>query len=184
MNKISFVWAEDEAGWIGKKGQLPWHLPVDLRHFKQVTMHHPVVMGANTFRSIGRSLPGRDNIIVTHKELNDQRVMVVNSIEKLQQLLSQHYQDQEICIIGGAGLFRQTLSLVNVLHRTVIEGDHDGDVKMIPINYAHWHLVNQKAVPATEPHTPNCYFEDWVLNEKERRKIDKSGTDQHKDMPN
>ena len=62
--KISFVWAEDEAGWIGKNGQLPWHLPADLKHFKTVTDHHPIVMGARTFASIGRPLPNRPNIII------------------------------------------------------------------------------------------------------------------------
>lgn len=166
MNKISFVWAEDEAGWIGKNGQLPWHLPADLRHFKQVTLHHPIIMGANTYRSIGRPLPGRDNIVVTHQNNIDPGVIVVNSVEELSKLIQESYPDQEVCIIGGAGLFKQTASLVNTLHRTVIEGNHHGDVKMIPIDYSKWHLVNKKAVPSKEPQIPNCRFEDWILNEE------------------
>lgn len=166
MNKISFVWAEDEAGWIGKNGQLPWHLPADLHHFKQVTMHHPVVMGAHTYQSIGKPLPGRDNIVVTHQTIANDGITVVHSIDQLRALLSKQYSNQKICIIGGAGLFSQTFPLVQVLHRTIIAGDHQGDVKMIPIDYAKWHLFNKKAVLSTEPHIPDCRFEDWQLNEK------------------
>lgn len=166
MGEISFVWAEDEAGWIGKNGQLPWHLPADLHHFKQVTLHHPVIMGANTYRSIGRPLPGRDNIVMTHHDDIGSGVVVVNSVKELIKLIHDHYPDQEVCIIGGAGLFQQTVSMVNTLHRTVIEGNHHGDVRMIPIDYSHWHLAHKKTVPSTEPSIPNCRFEDWTLNKE------------------
>lgn len=164
MNQISFVWAEDEAGWIGKNGQLPWHLPVDLKHFKDVTMNHPVVMGANTYRSIGRPLPHRDNIVISHHPVDDKGVINISSIDELMDFINQHYQNEEICIIGGARIFQQTLGIVNVLHRTVVEGDHLGDVKMIPIDYANWRCVNKNEVPASETSFPNCCFEDWVLN--------------------
>lgn len=167
MTKIAFVWAEDEAGWIGKNGQLPWHLPADLRHFKEVTINHPIVMGANTYRSIGRPLPHRDNIVVSHHPINDARVITVGSVAELADLLRRQYTDQEVCIIGGAGLFKQTISMVNVLHRTVVAGDHHGDVQMIPIDYAQWHLQNKTVVPSTETTVPSCRFEKWVLNKEE-----------------
>ena len=164
MNQISFVWAEDEAGWIGKNGQLPWHLPVDLKHFKLITMNHPVVMGANTFKSIGSPLPHRDNIVVSHHSINNDKIINVSSIDELLKYVNNQYQDEEICIIGGAGIFKQTQQYVNVLHRTVVQGNHQGDVKMIPIDYQKWQLTNKKEVPSTETSIPNCRFEDWTLN--------------------
>ncbi|WP_251546721.1 dihydrofolate reductase [Limosilactobacillus caecicola] len=164
--KVSFVWAEDEAGWIGKNGQLPWHLPADLKHFKAVTMHHPVVMGAKTYYSIGRPLPHRDNIVVSHQQIDQAGVETVTSIQDLKRLLAKRYGDQEVCIIGGAGLFSQTADIVKILHRTVVEGDHQGDVKMVPIDYHQWHLDKKTVVPATKTTVPNCRFEEWSLNKE------------------
>ena len=57
MNQLDFIWAQDPDGYIGKNGTMPWHLPADLKHFKAVTLNQPVIMGANTFKSIGRPLP-------------------------------------------------------------------------------------------------------------------------------
>ncbi|WP_295731628.1 dihydrofolate reductase [uncultured Limosilactobacillus sp.] len=172
--KISFVWAEDEAGWIGKNGQLPWHLPEDLRHFKAVTAHHPIIMGAKTFASIGQPLPHRDNIVVSHHSIDDQRVITVASINELMVLIEQQYANEdEVCIIGGAGLFAQTINCVSVLHRTIVVGDHHGDVRMIPINYQQWHLNKKTTVRNSKTAAISCYFEEWRLDEKEDRKIDK-----------
>ena len=67
MTAISFVWAEDLDGWIGKDNTLPWHVPADMRHFKQVTTGHPIIMGRRTYESIGRPLPHRENIVLTHR---------------------------------------------------------------------------------------------------------------------
>ena len=62
MTAISFVWAEDLDGWIGKDNTLPWHVPADMRHFKQVTTGHPIIMGRRTYESIGRPLPHRETL--------------------------------------------------------------------------------------------------------------------------
>lgn len=173
--KISFVWAEDEAGWIGKDGQLPWHVPEDLQHFKTVTAHHPIIMGARTFASIGRPLPHRDNIVVSHHPVDDQRVVTVASLDELMALIKAKYvNEDEICIIGGAGLFSQTADIVNVLHRTVIVGDHHGDVQMVPIDYQQWHLIKKTTVRNSATAAVICYFEEWKLNKEENRKVDKS----------
>ena len=68
--EISMIWAEDEAGWIGKAQAMPWHLSADLKHFKAVTSGHPIIMGATTFLSLGqRPLPNRTNVVVTHRTL-------------------------------------------------------------------------------------------------------------------
>lgn len=171
MTKVSFVWAEDEAGWIGKNGQLPWRLPVDMKHFQKVTVNHPIVMGAATYQSIGRPLPKRTNIVVSHHRISNPEVITVSSIDELRDLIKSDYPHEEVCIIGGAGLFAQTVGLVNYLHRTVVAGDHQGDVKMIPLDYRQWSLVSKKEVPTSETSVPNCRFEEWQLNEEKDSKV-------------
>lgn len=161
MAEISFVWAQDEAGWIGKDNALPWHLPADLKHFKAVTMGKPIVMGYNTYLSIGRPLPHRENIVITHRDLKLPGVTVLHSIDELQQVLEDRLVDQAVAIIGGAGLFQQTLFLVNVLERTVIAGDFQGDKKMPLINYDQWTLTKRESVISNDPKIPSCHFEHW-----------------------
>ncbi len=175
--KISFFWAEDEAGWIGKNGQLPWHLPVDLKHFKTVTDHHPIVMGARTFASIGRPLPNRPNIVVSHHPVAVDQVITVTNIEDLMNLIFKRYADQEeVCIIGGARLFAQMVAHVNCLHRTIVMGNHHGDVKMIPIDYQQWQLTKKTPVYNSKTGALSCYFEEWVLDKKYNGKVNERGT--------
>lgn len=161
MAEISFVWAQDEAGWIGKDNDLPWHLPADLKHFKAVTLGKPIVMGYNTYVSIGRPLPKRENIVITHRDVDLSGVAVLHSVAELHDLLTHRLADQDVAIIGGAGLFNQTLALVNVLERTVVEGNFHGDKKMPLIDYDQWTLVKKEPVISDDPAIPSCQFERW-----------------------
>lgn len=165
MTKVSFVWAEDLDGWIGKDNALPWHLSADMRHFKAVTMGHPIVMGRATLESIGRPLPHRPNIVLTHNDLDVPGLTVVHDLAQLRALIAQQPATTEVCIIGGAGVFAATLPLVNTLHRTIINGHYHGDVKMPPVDYSRWQRLSRR--PVVENDQPVCWFEEWVLNEKQ-----------------
>ena len=114
---------------IGQKNQLPWHLPADLKHFKSLTMGHPIVMGRKTYESIGRPLPGRTNIIMTHQETFEvPGAIVVYSIESaLQKCQENNAVQHESFIIGGENLYRQTLPYCQRLYITEIQKDFDGD---------------------------------------------------------
>lgn len=166
MTAISFVWAEDLNGWIGKDMALPWHVPADMRHFKQVTMGHPVIMGRRTYESIGRPLPHRKNIVLTHQDRVIPGVTVVHDVTALRKLLDQLPVDENVCVIGGAGVFAALLPWATVLEKTVINGHYHGDTKMPPVDYSRWHLVARQAVGDDEE-TPVCWFEQWRLNEEE-----------------
>lgn len=166
MVKIAFIWAEDEAGWIGKDNDMPWHLSADLKHFKHLTSGHPVIMGKNTYLSLGRPLPKRTNIVVTRQTTPIEGVTLVNGVNALTDLLANYGEDEEVFILGGAHLFASTMSLATVLYRTVVEGDHHGDVKMAPIDYRTWQKVAERHLQATES-DPACTFEKWVLNVKQ-----------------
>lgn len=162
MAEIHFVWAEDLDGWIGKDNALPWHCPADMRHFRQLTTASPIVMGKKTFDSIGRPLPKRQNIVLSHQPLSLEGVIVVHSIAELQRLFAQ--LAQPIYVIGGAGVFKQLLAEVTVLDRTIINGHYHGDVKMPPVDYSRWHLVERR--PVNDGQTTVCWFETWHLDVK------------------
>ncbi|MFQ9705805.1 MAG: dihydrofolate reductase [Limosilactobacillus pontis] len=165
MTAISFVWAEDLDGWIGKNNALPWHVPADMRHFKRVTMGHPVIMGRRTYESIGRPLPHRENIVLTRQNLAIPGVTVVHDLPALKELLDQLPIGENACVIGGARVFAALLPLATVLEKTVINGHYDGDTKMPPVDYSRWHLVDRQTVSDDGP-VPVCWFEQWRLNEK------------------
>ena len=163
MTEVNFVWAEDLDGWIGKDHDLPWYVSADLRHFKKETVGHPVVMGRRTYESIGRPLPQRENIVLTHHLIADERVQSFATTADFKQLLAQT-DAETVSVIGGAQIFAQLLDQATVLTRTVINGHYDGDTKMPPIDYDQWHRVSRE--PVEEAGQVVCWFEKWVLDVK------------------
>ena len=113
---------------IGKNNKLPWYIPEDLRHFKDVTEGHPVIMGRKTYESIGRPLPNRTNIVITrNKHFNAPGCLVVSSLADSVKLAEQK-DTNEIFIIGGGQIFEEAITIANKLYLTLVEGDFDGDV--------------------------------------------------------
>ncbi|MBI2334748.1 dihydrofolate reductase [Candidatus Daviesbacteria bacterium] len=110
---------------IGKKGALPWYIPQELKRFKEVTMGHPIIMGRKTHESIGRALPGRTNIVITH-EPNYKALgcIVVHSLEEA----FQQTKNDEVFIIGGGQIYAEALPLADKLYLTYIDKEVEGDV--------------------------------------------------------
>lgn len=130
---ISLVAAMAKNRIIGKDNKMPWHLPADLKHFKAVTMANPIVMGRKTYESIGRPLPGRQNVIISRNP--DYKVDgcdVVNSIETVIEQLSGH---EEIMIIGGGFLYSQMIDQADKLYLTFIDLEIDGDTRFPEFEY-------------------------------------------------
>nr|ALG03728.1 dihydrofolate reductase [uncultured bacterium] len=124
--KISFVVALPRRGVMGKNNALPWHIPEDLKHFKSITSGKPVLMGRKTYESIGRPLPNRRNIVLSrNKEKLIPGVEIVSSIEEALSLLG---SVQELCVIGGAEIFKLFEDKVTHLHITWVEKDIEGDI--------------------------------------------------------
>ena len=112
---------------LGNKNALLWHIPEDLKRFKKLTGHHPIIMGRKTFESIitvlGKPLPGRQNIVVTHNtEFAYPNVMVVSSLEDALRV-AKELDSEEIHIGGGAEIYRQILPLVDKLYITFIDNE-------------------------------------------------------------
>lgn len=138
---IAFLWAEDQNGLIGKGGTLPWYLPNDLKFFKQMTVNQAVVMGRKTFEGMGkRPLPNRINIILTtdHSYQAD-GVKIMHSREEVLDFAKSYEKDT--LITGGTGVFQHFLKDVDILHRTVIDEEFEGDTYMIPIDWDEWTLT-------------------------------------------
>lgn len=154
---ISMVAAMAANRVIGKGNKMPWHLPADLRHFKQVTMGKPVIMGRKTFESIGRTLPGRRNIIVSRSlSRDDNNAEWVSSLQQAFSLLQQH---AEVMVIGGGEIYRQCLPLAQRLYLTEIELETEGDAYFPDYRQAaRWHLSAERLQPADEHNRYNCRF--------------------------
>jgi dihydrofolate reductase len=147
---ISFIVAMDDNRVIGKDNQLPWHLPEDLKFFKRVTMGHPIVMGRKTFDSIGRALPGRENIIITrNKNYKSDTCTVFNYIEEFLSYTS-YKPEEEYFVIGGAEIFKQLLPKVDRLYITEIHEEFDGDTFFPEFDMKDWKLVSKEAGPKDE----------------------------------
>ncbi|RZK44166.1 MAG: dihydrofolate reductase [Pedobacter sp.] len=125
MNKISIVVAISENNAIGKNNELLWHLPADLKHFKNITTGHTIIMGRKTFDSIGKPLPNRKNIVITRNtDLKVEGIDFVNSLEEALKLCG---SDEESFIIGGAEIYKQALPLTSRIYLTKVHENFEAD---------------------------------------------------------
>lgn len=127
---------------IGRENALPWHLPEDLKHFKALTMGHPIVMGRKTYESLGRLLPGRTTVIVSRNR--NYAVPGALIVESLQQALAVCRHEQEIFIIGGAELYKEALPMADRLYLTEIDADFEGDAYFPDFAPGRWREVSRQ----------------------------------------
>lgn len=138
-SQLAFAVAMTTGRVIGKNNTLPWKLPPDLKHFKSLTMGHPVIMGRKTWESIGRPLPGRTNIIVTRQPgYRADGGMTVHSLEEALVFCNRHHPDGAHFIIGGAELFRLALPLCQRIYLTEIHKHIEGDTFFPVLNPQEW----------------------------------------------
>lgn len=139
---ISLVVAMDENRLIGADNRLPWHLPADLKHFKKVTMGHPIVMGRRTWESIGRPLPGRTNIVVTRRvDYRAPGAVVVDSPEAAKAAAG---DCNELMVIGGARLYEDMLAEANRIYLTRIHAGFEGDTWFPELAEDEWACVSRE----------------------------------------
>jgi len=150
--KISLVVAMDENGLIGADGAMPWHIPNDLKHFKKTTMARPILMGRRTHESIGRALPGRENLILSRDEnYKAQGCQVVTSFEQARDAVREH--NEEIAVIGGAEIYALALPLAQRIYLTRIHAAFQGDTWFPEIDLEDWEQVSCERQPADEKNT-------------------------------
>lgn len=133
---ISLIVAMDRNRLIGRGNALPWHLPADLQHFKAVTMAKPIIMGRKTYESIGRSLPGRHNIVISgNATFTAPGCTVVDSLDAARAAAG---AVAEVMIIGGAQLYTEALPHAQRIYLTRIDAEFDGDAWFPPLNADVW----------------------------------------------
>jgi len=161
---IAIIVALDQQNAIGRNGDLLCHLPGDLKHFKQVTSSHTVIMGRRTFESLPNgALPNRTNIVITSDVAeNYPGCIVVHSVEEA---LSCSSDKKSIFIIGGGQLYRSTLHLTNQLYLTRIHHTFtDADTFFPDIDLNEWRLTGEEAHKADEKHRFDYTFFTYIKN--------------------
>jgi len=142
--KLSLIVAMATNRTIGINKQMPWHLSADLKQFKKITMGHPIIMGRKTFESIGRPLPGRQNIVISRDiSYQQEGCLVFNDLDAA----VQHCADQEeVFVIGGATLYAVTLERADRLYITQINQAFEGDTWFPEIDEADWLEVTREDI--------------------------------------
>ncbi len=137
MKPLAIVVAVAKRGVIGKEGGLPWRIPEDLKHFKNVTMNHAMIMGRKTHESIGKALPGRRNIVVSRElRLEIPGCEVAESFEHALQMARTN--DEEPRVIGGASIYELALPLATKIYMTEIHRDVEGDAFFPAFDRSAW----------------------------------------------
>ncbi len=153
--------AYDKNRMIGKNGELPWQgeLPADMRHFRDITTGHTVVMGRKTFDSIGRALPKRQNIVVSRSELQLESALVASSLEQAYGFAI----DDDIYVLGGGEIYAQAIHDMDEIYATEINASFDGDASFPPLDATIW---SESSRQDFSPDDANRYGYSFVTYKK------------------
>ena len=147
---ISLVAAMSSNGVIGFENRIPWYLPEDMRFFKNITLHKPVVMGRKTHESIGRPLAQRSNIVLTRNQYYTAKgCIVLHDIDHVFQAVE---NEPELMVIGGSEIYQLFLPYATRLYLTHVEVEIDGDVKFPKLDLSNWKITQCETHEADEQH--------------------------------
>ena len=140
---------------IGKNNKIPWHIPEEMRHFKETTMGHAVIMGRKTFESIKTPLPGRLNVVLSRNpDISSPGFRFADSIEKG----IDYCKDQKkIFIIGGQAIFQESIKLVDTILLSVLDQEYEGDAVFPHIPMEKFRIISEKRMGKTQPFTLFTY---------------------------
>lgn len=157
---ISYIVAMDRNRAIGKNNRLPWHIPADLKFFKQTTMGHAILMGRKTYESVGKPLPGRTNVIMTQNpSYRAEGCEIVHSVEET---IDRFGRQDELFVTGGAELFRLFMPYVDKMYLTRIEHAFEGDTFFPEYDETEWTLVKREQGVMDEKNPYTYFFETHV----------------------
>ena len=141
---LSIIVAIANENVIGKDNKLIWHIPEDLKHFKEITTGHKIIMGRRTFESLGKPLPNRKHIILCNDmemDINDENIEILDDISKLDKYIN---SEEECFVIGGATIYKLLMPYANKMYITKINQDFIGDVYFPEINEGEWKITSEK----------------------------------------
>jgi dihydrofolate reductase len=154
---MEIVVAVSENDVIGRRNQLPWRLPADLKRFKALTMGHPILMGRNTYQSIGKALPGRTNIVLSRS--TDFAPADCTVVPTLDAARREAGGDAGLMVIGGGQIYRECIALVSKIHLTLVHTRiEDGDAFFDAWRGAEWRETYREPHPADEKNSSAYTF--------------------------
>jgi len=156
--RLSIIAAMSANRVIGSNNNLPWRLPADLKHFKNLTMGHSLIMGRRTFESIGQPLPGRTTVVITHQTAYaPPGVLVAHSIDQALQMVA---GDNEVFVAGGAQIYQQMLPLADRLYLTSIHEEFEGDRDFPEFEESDWQLISEESQEPDEKKSLSVQLSD------------------------
>jgi dihydrofolate reductase len=164
MSRIAFVLAFDRKKVIGKNGGLPWRLPDDMKHVRELTIGKPLIMGRRTYESIGRPLPQRTSIVLTRDPAF--RPPGVTVARTPDEALAVAGDAPEVIIFGGAAVFRHFLPMADRIYLTEVDADVGGDT-FFDFAGTDWRVLEDQAHPADERHPYPFHFKTLERIRKE-----------------
>ena len=145
---------------IGVDNQLLWHLPKDLKHFKEITSGHPIVMGRKTYESIGKPLPNRTNIVVSRKkDWFEEGILIVGSLKEALKFAKKI--DENVFILGGGNIYEQTIDLVDKLEVTLVDAELNADTFFPKIDEKIWRKTDEICHEKDEKNNYNFCFQTF-----------------------
>jgi len=148
--KVTLVVAVSSNWVIGQNNKLLWHLPNDLRHFKNITTGGTIIMGRKTFESIGKPLPNRVTIVIsTQKDFDAKGAIVVNSLELA---LEKCKHKDEVFIVGGGEIYKVALPIAQQIYLTQVQQSFDGDTYFPEIDFSQWVVTKSESFDVDDKH--------------------------------
>ncbi len=168
---ISLIVAMDAKGGIGRQNRLPWHLPDDLKRFKQLTMGHHLIMGRKTYESIGRPLKGRKMIVLSRRhQPNAGEIIFVPDMNAAIEICRKA-GETEVFVVGGAEVFREALPFAQRIYLTKIMAEVEADTFFPKWDESEWEIISQTEHPADDRHAFSFRFVDYVKRSTQIREV-------------
>lgn len=157
---ITIIAAIGKNNELGKDNQLLWHLPNDLKRFKNLTSGHPIIMGRKTYESLGKPLPNRTNIVVSRRnDWFEEGILIVPTIKEA--IKHAKKINEDIFIIGGGNIYEQTIDLADQLEITQVEAEINADTFFPKIDEKKWQKIDEILHQKDEKHNYNYSYQTW-----------------------
>lgn len=158
---LTLIAAAAENNALGKDNQMIWHLPDDFKRFKQLTSGHYIIMGRKTFESLPKLLPNRTHVIITRqKDFTAEGCIIVNSLEDA---IKACPQDEEVFIIGGGEIYKQSIAIADKIELTKVHGvSPEADAFFPEIDFSQWKIIEEVFHPKDEKHAYDMTFQTFI----------------------
>jgi dihydrofolate reductase len=160
---LSMIWAMGKNRELGLGLKIPWHIPEDFKHFKDVTSGKTVIMGLNTYKSLGKPLVKRRNIVLNFEKLEIPGCEVITSVNEANHAVE---NEEEAFIIGGASIYKQFFPFAGKLYMTYIDHSFEADIFFPEFDLFEWKLISNEKGLKNEKNPYDYYFRVYVRNNK------------------